>query len=47
MTLADIGKRLGRQGLERIASVTKREAILAWYSKRIARKFAGPKVRMP
>src|SRR4051812_26229036 len=29
MTLANIGKRLGRQGLEQIASVTKPEAILA------------------
>ena len=31
-TLAEIGKRLGRQGLNQIASVAKPETILAWYA---------------
>src|SRR4051794_14164343 len=38
-TLAEIGKRLGRQALERVALVAKPETILGWYRKLIARKF--------
>ena len=45
MTLADIGKRLGRKALSRIACVAKPETILAWYRKLIARKFDGSKYR--
>jgi len=44
-TLADIGKRLGRQPLEPIASVAKPDTILGWYRKLIARKFDGSKHR--
>jgi putative transposase len=44
-TLAEIGKRLGRQGLQRVACVAKPETILAWYRKLIARKFDGSKYR--
>ena len=44
-TLAEIGKRLGRQALAQIASVAKPETILAWYRKLIARKFDGSKHR--
>src|SRR6516164_4074889 len=44
-TLAEIGKRLGRQVLARVASVAKPETILAWYRKLIARKFDGSKHR--
>ena len=44
-TLAEIGKRLGRQALQRVACVAKPETILAWYRKLIARKFDGSKYR--
>src|SRR5919199_2033197 len=44
-TLAAIGKRLGRQALEHVASVAKPETILAWYRKLIADKFDGSKHR--
>jgi putative transposase len=43
MTLAEIGKRLGRLGLNQIASVAKPETILAWYWRLIAKKFDGSK----
>jgi len=45
MTPAEVGKRLGRQGLNQIASVTKPETILAWYRKLIAEKFDGSQYR--
>jgi putative transposase len=35
MTLAEIGKRLGRKELSQIASIAKPETILAWYRKLI------------
>ena len=38
-TLAEIGKRLGRRGLEQVACVAKPDTILAWYRRLIARKF--------
>jgi putative transposase len=44
-TLAEIGKRLGRQALEQVASEAKPETILAWYRKLIAPKFDGSKHR--
>jgi putative transposase len=44
-TLAEIGKRLGRQVLQQVACVAKPETILAWYRKLIARKFDGSKYR--
>jgi putative transposase len=44
-TLAAIGKRLGCQALEHVASVAKPETILAWYRKLIAQKFDGSKHR--
>ena len=40
-TLAEIGKRLGCQPLEPLASVAKPDTILAWVSQLIARKFNG------
>jgi hypothetical protein len=39
--LAEIGKRLGRKALARVASVAKPDTILAWYRKLIAQKFDG------
>jgi putative transposase len=44
-TLADIGKRLGRKGLEKVAQVAKPDTILAWYRRLIAQKFDGSKRR--
>lgn len=44
-TLASIGKQLGRQGLEQVASVAQPETILGWYRKLIAQKFDGSKHR--
>ena len=42
-TLAEIGKRLGRKVLARVACVAKPDTILAWYRKLIALKFDGSK----
>ena len=44
-TLAEIGKRLGRKALERVACVAKPDTILAWYRRLIAQKFDGSKQR--
>jgi putative transposase len=44
-TLAEIGKRLGRKALARVACVAKPDTILAWYRKLIAQKFDGSKHR--
>ena len=44
-TRAEIGKRLGRRGLEQVACVGKPDTILAWYRRLIARKFDGSKRR--
>ena len=40
-TLAEIGERPGRRGLERVAGVAQPDTILAWYRRLIARKFDG------
>jgi len=44
-TLAEIGKRLGRRGLEQVAGVAQPDTILAWYRRLIACKFDGSKRR--
>src|SRR3954454_9467503 len=44
-TLAEIGKRLGRQGVAKVALVAKPETILGWYRKLVAQKFDGSKHR--
>jgi putative transposase len=44
-TLAEIGKRLGRRGLEKVAYVAKPDTILAWYRRLIAQKFDGSRQR--
>ena len=44
-TLAEIGKRLGRKALKRVARVAKPDTILAWYRQLIAQKFDGSKHR--
>ena len=45
ITLAEIGKRLGRNALREVASVMKPDTILAWYRRLIAQKFDGSKHR--
>jgi putative transposase len=40
-TLAEIGKQLGKQVLEEVASIVKPDTILAWHRKLIAQKFDG------
>jgi len=42
-TLAEIGKRLGRKGLEQVARLAKPDTILAWYRQLVAEKFDGCK----
>jgi transposase InsO family protein len=45
VTLAEVGKRVGRKAMREIASVAKPDTILAWYRKLIAQKFDGSKNR--
>jgi hypothetical protein len=44
-TLAEIGKRLGRTGLQQVARVAKPDTILTWYRRLVATKFDGSKFR--
>ena len=44
-TLAEIGRRLGRKGLEKVALVAKPETILGWFRKLVAQKFDSSKHR--
>jgi putative transposase len=44
-TLAEIGKKLGKQALEEVASLVKPDTILAWHRKLVAQKFDGSKQR--
>jgi hypothetical protein len=44
-TLAEIGRRLGRRGLEKVAGVAQPDTILTWYRRLIARKFDGSQRR--
>src|SRR5262249_33653394 len=43
--LAEIGKRLGRKALEKVAHVVRPDTILARYRRLVAQKFDGPKRR--
>lgn len=45
ITLAEIGKRLGRKALREVACLAKPDTILAWYRKLVAQKFDGSKQR--
>src|SRR5690242_16762515 len=45
-TLAVLGKRLGRRGLEPVTTVAKPETILAWFRKLVAQKFEGSQRRL-
>src|SRR5919197_1755778 len=40
-TLAAIGKKLGKQALEQVATIVKPDTILAWHRKLVAQKFDG------
>src|SRR6516162_1571434 len=44
-TLAEIGMRLGRKALKKVACVAKPDSILAWYRRLIAHKFDGSQCR--
>ena len=44
-TLVEIGKRLGRKGLAKVAQVAKPGTILGWRRKLVAQKFDGSKHR--
>jgi len=46
-TLAEIGKRLGRKGLQQVARLAQPDTILAWYRRLVAEKFDGSKQRRP
>jgi putative transposase len=43
VTLAEIGKRVGRKAMREIAFIAKPDTILAWYRRLIAQKFDGSK----
>src|SRR6202166_4004785 len=45
ITLAEIGKRLGRKALRDVACVAKPDTVLAWYRRLVAEKFDGSKNR--
>src|SRR5215471_18351830 len=44
-TLAAIGKKLGQQALEEVATIVKPDTILAWHRKLVAQKFDGSEQR--
>jgi putative transposase len=44
-TLAEIGKQLGKQALEEIATIVKPDTILAWHRQLVAQKFDGSEQR--
>jgi putative transposase len=44
-TLAEIGKKLGKQALEKVANIVKPNTILGWHRKLAADKFDGSKQR--
>jgi len=41
LTLAELGKKLGKQALEEVAKVAKPDTILGWHRKLVAQKFDG------
>ncbi len=43
LTLAEIGKKLGKQALEEVATIVKPDTILAWHRKLVTQKFDGSK----
>ena len=45
ISLAEVGRRLGRKALQDVAQIVRPETILGWHRKLIARKFDGTKNR--
>ena len=45
ISLAEIGKRLGRRALEEVAQIVRPETVVGWHRKLIARRFDGSKNR--
>jgi putative transposase len=45
-TLAVLGKRLGRRGLQQVARIAQPDTILAWFRKLVAQKFDGSQHRL-
>jgi len=45
MSLAELGKQLGRKALEEVAQIVRPETISAWHRKLVAKKFDGAKNR--
>src|SRR4051812_47457939 len=45
-SLGEMGKRVGRKGLEKVASVARPETVLGWFRKLVAQKFDGSKQRL-
>jgi putative transposase len=45
VTLAEIGKRLGRRALREVACIARPDTILAWYRRLVAEKFDGSQHR--
>ena len=45
VSLAEIGRKLGKQALEEVANIVKPETILGWQRKQVARKFDGAEQR--
>ena len=46
-TLAEIGKKLGKQALEEVANIVKPDTILGWHRKLVTQKFDGSEQRKP
>ena len=44
-SLAEIGKRLGKQALDEVASIVNPDTILGWHRRLVAKKFDGSKNR--
>ena len=44
-TLAEIGKKLGKQALEEVANIVKPDTLLGWHRKLVANKFDGSEQR--
>jgi hypothetical protein len=44
-TLADIGRKLGKQALQEVATIVKPDTILGWHRTLVAQKFDGAKQR--
>jgi hypothetical protein len=42
-TLAEIGKKLGKQALDEVATIVKPETILVWHRRLVSKKFDGSK----